>query len=370
MSYRLRIDMSQTFGYPLALEVTSWAQGVSWINDIENQRFVNHYHEDKGLSLAWLSHQDTQGDWKRSFPSEVLQALLDFEQHFHRHTFSCVWFVSRSDAARQLLLSSPILLWLVVDYAKTHQLEPEQVWPLFSIKRTQILALHGLPATKSALKLLLKYPIANFDYDDLAVIHALCQQISPHLLGRLNYINRTLASWILDQPSVLKYTFIYQLNAPSIYAIRTTLRDTIAMGAELNRQGTEQQLQNCQTPEQLYALHDEWIEQFNRQQIHTKKNTFYPLCDLEESESIIQIKTAYDLMIEGKEMSHCIASYHKRILSGEYLAFKVLEPQRATLGLHYVRGELTVDQLRLKRNGKPSKETEEAVYWWLQNQKA
>lgn len=369
MPNRLRIDMSQTFGYRLALEVTSWDHGVSWINDIENQRFVNHYHEDKGLSLAWLSHKDTQGDWRRSFPAKVLQALLDFEQHFHRHTFSCLWFVSRSEAAQQLLLSSPILLWLVVDYAKTQQLKPEQVWSLFSIKRTQILALHGLPPTKSALKLLLKYPSENFDYDDVVIIHNLCQQISPHLLGRLNYINRSLASWILDQPSVLKYPFIYHLNTSDTNALRTTLRDTIAMGAELNRQRTEQLLQNCQTPEQLYALHDEWIAQFNRHQIHTKKNTFYPLCDLEQTESIIQIKTAYELMEEGKEMNHCIASYHKRILCGEYLAFKVMEPERATLGLHYVRGELTVDQLRLKRNGSPSKETEETVYWWLQNQK-
>lgn len=368
MHSTLRIDMTQTFGYHLALEVTGWSQGISWINEIHHQRFINLYYEDEGLSLTCLIHQPNNLAWRKDFPADVLHALLSFEQRFSRHTFSSLWFVSRSEAAQQLLMSSPILMWLVMEHAKKNQLAPEQVWPLFSIKRTKILGLHDLPATKSTLNLTLKYHAEGFNADDIKVIKQLCQRIDSRLLGRLNQVNRSLATWLLEQPHILKYPFVYQLHNPDTYALRTTLRDTLAMGAELNHRRTELQLHNCQTLDRLYALHDGLIEQFNRHQINTKKNTIYPTCPLEESDKIIQVKTAYELMQEGTEMAHCVASYHKRVLNGEYFVFKVLAPERATLGLHFVRGELRIDQLHLKRNATPSKETQEAVYWWLKDQ--
>lgn len=364
----LRIDMSHTFGYPLALEVTGWSEGISWINEIHQQRFINAYYEDKGLSLAWLTNQPNNQAWLKDFPDELLQALLSFEQRFSQHTFSCLWFASRSEPAQQLLLSSPILMWLVMQYAKNNQLAPEQVWPLFSIKRTQILALHGLPSTKSTLNLLYKYLADDFNHEDIRLINELGQRFEPRLLGRLNHINQSMVIWLLEQPSMLNYPFFQKLCDADIHAVRTTFRDTVTMGAELNQQRMEHQLQNCQTLDQLYALHDGLIEQFNRHQIDTQKNTLYPICTLEESDTIIQIKTAYELMQEGKEMAHCVASYHKRVLNGEYFVFKVLAPERATLGLHFIRGELRIDQLYLKRNATPEKQTQESVYWWFENQ--
>lgn len=368
MPNTLRIDMTQTFGYPLALEVTGWSQGISWINEIQQQRFINAYYEDKGLSLAWLINQPNNQAWRSDFPNALLQALLSFEQRFNHHTFSCLWFVSRSEAAQQLLLSAPILMWLVIEHAKNNRLAPEQVWPLFSIKRTEILALHAMPSNKSTLKLIYKYRADDFNHEDIRLISEISQQFDARLLGRLHQISRSMGIWLLEQPSILHYPFFYQLCDADIHAVRTTFRDTLAMGAELNRQRTERQMRNCDRLEQLYALHDGLVEQFNRHQINTQKNTIYPTCALEESDTIIQIKTAYELMQEGTEMAHCVASYHKRVLNNEYFVFKVLAPERATLGLHFVRGQLRIDQLRLKRNAKPSKETEETVYWWLENQ--
>ncbi|MFA6700081.1 MAG: PcfJ domain-containing protein [Thiomicrospira sp.] len=368
MPSTLRIDMSQTFGYPLALEVTGWSEGVSWINEVQQQRFINAYDEDNGLSLAWLFNQPDNQAWQKDFPPDILQALLDFEQRFSRHTFSSLWFVSRCEAARQLLLSAPILMWMLMDYAKKHRLAPEQVLPLFSIKRTDILALHGLPSTKSTLNLLYKYLTDDFNHEDIRLLNELGQRFEARLLGRFNQINRSMVIWLLEQPSMLNYPFFHQLCDADIRAVRTTFRDTVAMGAELNRQRTEHQLQNCHNLEQLYALHDGLVEQFNRHQINTQKNTIYPTCPFEESDAIIQVKTAYELMQEGTEMAHCVASYHKRVLNGEYFVFKVFAPERATLGLHFVRGQLRIDQLRLKRNATPSKETQEAVFWWLENQ--
>ena len=365
MAEPLRIDMSQTFGYPLALELTPWSEGVSWINDIEHQKFINAYHEDQGLSLAWLFNVPEGTDWQAGFPPAIAQALLAFEQRFRQHTFSSLWFVSRSLPAQELLVSAPLLVWLIMEHAKQACLPPDAVFPLFSLKRTQILALHGLPASAAVLKLLHKYHATDFNQQDIALIRGLYAQFEPRVLSRFKRMQRDLATWLLDHPDIIQYPFIYDLADTDIVSIRTTLRDTLAMAEQGRLPQAQRQLQQCRQLDGLYALHDDLVTHYNRIQIQTKKNTHYPICPLTGNEQIIPVTNAYDLMQEGINMKHCIGSYHQRVLNGEYFVFQVMAPERATLGLHYVRGELKVDQLRLKRNGTPAKATEETVYWWL-----
>lgn len=93
----------------------------------------------------------------------------------------------------------------------------------------------------------------------------------------------------------------------------------------------------------------------------------YPEPPFEGTKTIIPILNNKELHIEGRSMKHCIVSYHNRILLHDYFVLKVLEPERATVGLHKKNGRLVVDQIRLKCNRMPSEQTKEAVYWWLQN---
>ncbi|AEG31306.1 PcfJ domain-containing protein [Thiomicrospira cyclica] len=364
----LRIDMSQTFGYPLALELTPWSEGVSWINDISNQRFVNAYHEDKGLSLAWLFNTPEGTHWHAQFPSELADALLAFETRFRQHTFSSLWFVSRSKAAQELLVSAPLLVWFIMEHAKQACLTPDDVFPLFGLKRTQILALHNLPASPAVLKLLNKYQATDFNQQDIHLIRELYARFDARLLSRFQRLHRDLAIWLIDQPDIMDYPFIYDLDDTDILSIRTTLRDTLAMAGQAEQPQARRQLQNCRQLDGLHALHDRLVTHYNRLQRAKHKNTLFPACRLSGSDTIVPISNTYDLLQEGSDMKHCIGSYNPRVLRGEYFVFKVLAPERATLGLHYVRGELKVDQLRLKRNATPTKETQEAVYWWLTNQ--
>ena len=63
---------------------------------------------------------------------------------------------------------------------------------------------------------------------------------------------------------------------------------------------------------------------------------------------------------------HCVASYHQRILAGRYYVYSVTAPERATLGIKLAaNGEMTIDQLKLRYNGRPSSETQAMVEGWL-----
>ena len=65
-----------------------------------------------------------------------------------------------------------------------------------------------------------------------------------------------------------------------------------------------------------------------------------------------------------------MSSYHADILEGPYFVYRVLAPERATLGvtiLHHFDAirDVIVEQLRGLRNGEVGTETWQAVETWL-----
>ena len=49
--------------------------------------------------------------------------------------------------------------------------------------------------------------------------------------------------------------------------------------------------------------------------------------------SIEPLMSAADLEREGKRQEHCVAVYISRVVAGTWYVYKVLHPERATLGL-------------------------------------
>jgi hypothetical protein len=67
-------------------------------------------------------------------------------------------------------------------------------------------------------------------------------------------------------------------------------------------------------------------------------------------------------------MRHCVASYTDRVYDGQYAIYKVLEPERLTLGLRLRPGGVALDQLKGVANRAPSPEAQAAVEHWLHEQ--
>jgi hypothetical protein len=63
---------------------------------------------------------------------------------------------------------------------------------------------------------------------------------------------------------------------------------------------------------------------------------------------IVRLLTRAELRAEGREMGHCVASYGRKVEGGEYAVYRVLAPERATLGLRFsrARGLWGIDQIR------------------------
>ncbi len=139
------------------------------------------------------------------------------------------------------------------------------------------------------------------------------------------------------------------------------------MGRQLRNPKTEYNLLSCQPVNQVHEIHDRFVEKMNELTFEQYEFVNYPDPPFEGTKTIIPISNNKELHIEGRSMKHCIVSYHKRILQNDYFVLKVLEPERATVGLHKKNGRIAIDQIRLKCNRMPSEQTKEVVYWWLQN---
>lgn len=363
-----QVDLSQILGYTISVEFTPWKSGVNWIHHSDEQTYQSQYYEDSGLPIEFLMYHPDLEAWSQTIPSEIKDALLTFETKFIKYAFSALWFVSRSEAACQLLLSSPILMWMVLQHSIENQIDAKDVFEQFYWKRTTLLTLFGLPASKVTLRFLYKYKTKDFDHFEFVSIK---QFFSLHDLTDISRIKNNkirFIRWLIEEPKWIRSGFAKNIGEDAdIFALKNYIRDTLRMGCQLDHPQVEENLLNCQTLVQVNEMHDRFIERINGLTFKEHENIVYPLSALDATESIIPILNQKELMIEGRAMKHCIASYHNKIFDGEYSVFKVLEPQRATVGLIHKHDKVVIDQIRLMCNGMPSEETKDKVYWWLQN---
>ena len=120
------VDFTPLLGYPISVELTSWEDWVHWVHHSESETYKSEYYEDSGLPVSFLFQYASLDDWCNSIPVEIKTAVLGFEQQFVKHAFSALSFASKSDAAAQMLLSSPILMWMILQHSIQNKLSPEE----------------------------------------------------------------------------------------------------------------------------------------------------------------------------------------------------------------------------------------------------
>ncbi|MGB2079655.1 MAG: PcfJ domain-containing protein, partial [Vibrio sp.] len=93
---------------------------------------------------------------------------------------------------------------------------------------------------------------------------------------------------------------------------------------------------------------------------------------LVENTQIQQIKNYQELCQEALDMHHCVEIYHNEIASGRYAVFRVLTPERMTVGIS-IKPKLSfpyqIEQISGVRNARPNEETLTHVHQWLAQQK-
>jgi hypothetical protein len=91
----------------------------------------------------------------------------------------------------------------------------------------------------------------------------------------------------------------------------------------------------------------------------------FPSPPIPGTESIVPITSKGILQLEGQLQHNCVADYADEIALGRYAVYRVLRPERATVGLKWVKDHWALDQVACAWNRLPSFESSRAVQVWF-----
>jgi hypothetical protein len=343
--------------------LSGWDHGIRWATDWPG-----------GLELMPLDcapdvpvlqvDSEWAAPWRGQIPINVLETLA----HFSTEQWFLLCWASQNQAALDLLLSCPLLIWLLLTTARRERWPDSRIEACLNTRRRDILAACGMDARKSALKLLNKFCIPPYGRQAFALMAPwLRDRELVHSFSHYRTVSLEQLRFLRKHPELADSPLVRDAPAGDgkhFYDIGELLADTQRMREQLNA-GAASRFLNLQA---MQREHDRLIMRLNELedgiQAHGEQ---YPDAPLPGTELIVPITGYGELALESRTQSHCVRSYHGQIKAGHYYVYRVLHPERATLGLSLSRtSPPRIDQLKGYRNEPVSEETQRFVLDWLE----
>lgn len=361
----LCIDFLELFGYPSFLKINNWHQGIDWclfvVNEVPESR---EYLVEAPYPLESLAANPKYQEWYKCIPENIRHQL----KRYPEMGFSLLYHINHYQAAYDLFISSPTLLWFFLRTAKSEKWTENKVISLLNGKRTNILAACGLPASNAALKLM-----NNFDFDVFCIkkFWKIKEAYELGYYAKLNHhkkIDFTLFSVLIRFPELIGSSLMNHYSTNTWKAnVDLLLQDIKLISAQLDEQelGTIR-LRQCKNLYEANLLHDRLIIKLNKRSIDYLPENNFSLPPFLGTEHIIPITGSKELAIEGLTQHHCVRSYENKILDGNYYVYRILQPERATLGIRLNKKmPPTINQLFLSWNKPVSRKTRTSIDSWL-----
>jgi len=350
----------------VTMRISYWNEGITW--QISNSKGMGERLSlfDTEPSLSVLpSHDEALQSWLAAIPDEIR-----IKAHKYSGYFAILYLTSHYKQAYQLFSSQPTLFWLLLTLAKEAYWSEEKLLATMLLPRAEIALLCGLPAGRSVRKLLAKLDFIQFDVLAVSMIKKLTSLDANHKLNHCKTLHHRLVLLLLDYPELIGSRLIYQLSQSEwCEGIDTTFKDTLRLGQHLGINAIMANVSSLQSAEQLQQLHDELVERTNSKETEQQdelEEIIYPEPPVLGNDNVIAIRNQIELIQEGIEQENCVASYHDDIVAGEYYIYKVIYPERATLGLNLAKQPLELEQLFLADNQHVSENTGCLVKAWLE----
>ena len=360
------------------LQLTTWDQGFCWYQ--RQGATWRRQNGDIGLPLAYLFMQGRLGPivgefLKRNVPFHILLATAKYS--FLQSLLLSL--VSRNRYASDLLMSTPNLLWLIIDKMNQHNTSIQAVAPVFTKRQTDLVRLFGGVGTSAEIKFLRKIQLLNGTSRELHIIQSAIKQ--PDLIRNMHHLheipvyllefcikNRILPNVHLMEEIAAVASLLDRKEKNTEY---TTLSEIVTdcrhLGNSLCHPHIEESLNACSSIERLRALHDRWQVE-NQEYLLYKgmRHVVFPQPPIPGNRFIEPITTPKELIHEAAVMHHCVSSYMDAVTNGNSYIYKLLEPERATFELVRCDDHWRLGQVKKKCNGEPSEETTLAIKKWLE----
>ncbi len=355
-------------GYEYDLQLEPWSNKLQGYRSVGEWRFP--LEGGLGLGMNFLRQYDQSG-WVGTIPPELLQAT----QGYPEYQYQMLWLAANSLPARQLLESRPMILAFVCN---KYSVDNEKALSLCQLGQKQILSELGLDGTKAALKFIDKLELDFTKGDEYEQVKRMLSSLDKRYLKLKHYSRVDYTALRLDQifPFLSGSRLGASLIAQGAIAQRVRLsefQDAIQLGAALAINNPLEVIRSQRDLLAFRELHDRWAIRNNRWNFRPENQpgiNWHAQYDtpLEGNEFIEPITSYRELQKEGAEQMHCIAVYHHRIENGGYLAFRMTEPERLTIGVRRKpkgRFPYEIDQICGKKNRRPTEESRRLIQLWF-----
>ncbi len=116
--HSIELDLSELLKRPARIRISSWVDGITWSTVSPDQTYDFPYFQHLGIPMSKLVTLSDVDSWKKEFPEGILEKCLDYERQFEGSVFTLLWFISRYSVIKELFLSDPVYVWLILTFAK------------------------------------------------------------------------------------------------------------------------------------------------------------------------------------------------------------------------------------------------------------
>ena len=328
------------------------------------------------LPLEPDGRDDPVGRYATLIPADVRRVVTPYA----RGQWQLLAWIARSGpAALDLCVSNPALAFMVASAWQFRNpgggptCEPIPALLPYR-KQRSILGWLGFPGTDAARHIVRKitYPAMNLEWLVALRERLRVAEIAKRLahVPRINaaILRMTAESSILHvSPRLLQEIADGSDAAPPVQP--DTLADTLQMWRQV-RPGRPLPL--FHSADRVRDAHEELTVLVDRHIRPTLRATALPPPPFPGTSIIRPLTSVSELRREGRRQHNCAASYAVRVARGNYAMYRVLAPERCTLGLirRGRNGNWRIDQLKGPSNAAVSAETRLMVRDWLKQARA
>ena len=362
---------TRTLGFDYDIEIRDWSQKLVGFHVFEDGR--RPLDGGIGLSLNLIEQFDVNGRWLETLPARY----REITDNFPEYQYQMLWLAANTYEAAQLLELRPVILALI---CMKYSVDNQKALELSRLGQKKILAKLGLDSSKATLKFIDKLELHYNVGDELDHIVRILEPLQRRVLKFKHYSKVGYTALRLDQVhpfltgSRLGIAMVEEgrLNSPSKMAM---FQDAILLGQDLEIDDPLRSITSQNSFAMFEQLHDRWTEQRQMRRLEGNRpmdmDIPYPV-PLLGNENIHPITDYFDLEKEGIEQKHCIGVYHNLIMSDRYVVFRMMKPQRLTIGLRRVPSKafpFEIDQICGKRNAPPTEAARQVIHDWLEASK-
>jgi hypothetical protein len=240
-------------------------------------------------------------------------------------------------------------------------------------RQTKIQEWLGFPATKSVSKILKKIPPDSVSIEALLYLRdGLNDEEAMEYFRHTPIINRGII-YLVTRADLRRYItpqFLSELGEIRqtwpIYVMHPSLKRALQLKKLVNCIETIGRRPSSTLPRfRSFAELDHAQAEAAVEVMPWAREPKFPQPPIPESDTISAIRSARHLVWESTEMHHCIQSYAGNISMGDAYAYRVHEPERATVLIVRQDKSWTIQEMRTAANGLPDDETWHSVNAWL-----